>query len=390
MNLSFPTYPNYDNGSLVNLMASIQKLYGMSSQYAPLALFPENEFKETTNIVFLLLDGLGFNYLQKYGKNTVLMDNLRGKITSVFPSTTAAAVTSIFTGVAPLNHAVLAWFIFLKELGVVSTILPMHTRAFKNSLVNKDIRPQSIFQVTPLFPKFPVKTYVLSPKGLQNTPYNQSIMGAVQQIGYEKFADLSAFVQNICKSGNEKKFIMAYWPKLDEIGHETGIHSEKALTEFNALISNVQSLVESLQKLPAKTKIIAIADHGQLDTPPSHNINLESHPALSECLTLPICGEGRAAFCYVRPTKAEKFEQYVKSQLTDVCIMKTAAEMVKEGIFGQFSPHSRFFDRVGDYILLMKEDYIIKDTLLGEKRRDLIGNHGGVHEDEIYVPFVVI
>ena len=66
MNLSFPTYPNFDNGSLVNLMASIQKLYGLTSQYAPLEFFPEKEFQETTNIVFLLLDGLGYNYLQKY------------------------------------------------------------------------------------------------------------------------------------------------------------------------------------------------------------------------------------------------------------------------------------------------------------------------------------
>jgi hypothetical protein len=38
----------------------------------------------------------------------------------------------------------------------------------------------------------------------------------------------------------------------------------------------------------------------------------------------------------------------------------------------------------------MRENYIIKDFVLGEKERFHIGNHGGVSKEEMFVPLIVI
>jgi len=62
----------------------------------------------------------------------------------------------------------------------------------------------------------------------------------------------------------------------------------------------------------------------------------------------------------------------------------------KKELFGLFNPNKKLFNRVGDYVLIMKENYVIMDSLLGEKRGFHIGNHGGVSKQEMHVPLIII
>ena len=132
------------------------------------------------------------------------------------------------------------------------------------------------------------------------------------------------------------------------------------------------------------------ADHGLIDCPADRTLVLEDHPDLYHLLALPLCGEPRAVFCYVRPNKTAAFEAYISNYFAETCELHAGTELITQNYFGFFDFPPEFYDRVGDYILLMKENYIFKDTILGEKRRDLIGNHGGLSDEELYVPFFVI
>ena len=92
--------PNYKNGSIVNLMASIAKAFGKKLLYNPLTLLSPDEIKPFKNVVLLVLDGLGYDYLINKKEKNFLNSHLRGPITSVFLPTTASAITSFQTGVA--------------------------------------------------------------------------------------------------------------------------------------------------------------------------------------------------------------------------------------------------------------------------------------------------
>ena len=93
--------PDYESGSLVNLIASIASACGAQPVHNPLALLPPERIASAANVVFLLVDGLGYNFLCNAGRGGALLDHLAGRITSVFPSTTATAITSSFTGLMP-------------------------------------------------------------------------------------------------------------------------------------------------------------------------------------------------------------------------------------------------------------------------------------------------
>ncbi|RPI42280.1 MAG: hypothetical protein EHM59_18205 [Betaproteobacteria bacterium] len=69
--------------------------------------------------------------------------------------------------------------------------------------------------------------------------------------------------------------------------------------------------------------------------------------------------------------------------------MRASAELVADGWFGPGQAYPRVADRIGDVTLVMWGHYTLKDRLPGEKQHVLIGNHGGVTEDEMYVPLVL-
>ena len=102
--------PDYHGGSLVNLIASLTAACGAQPRHQTLSLLPPERIRTASNIVFVLVDGLGYNFLRDVGRGGALVEHMAGSITSVFPSTTATAITSTFTGWTPQEHAMTGWF----------------------------------------------------------------------------------------------------------------------------------------------------------------------------------------------------------------------------------------------------------------------------------------
>lgn len=95
------------------------------------------------------------------------------------------------------------------------------------------------------------------------------------------------------------------------------------------------------------------------------------------------------AFCHVRPGKQAEFSERASEWLKGKADVLPGHVPLDEGWFGGGDLHPHIADRAGDFVLLMREDYTVKDWLPGEPRHLHIGNHGGLSADEMYVPLVV-
>src|SRR6185436_17335693 len=98
---------------------------------------PAQEVGDARNIVLLIVDGLGDNYLQRRGAGSELARRRRASLTSVFPSTTASAITTSYTGRTPLEHGLTGWFTYFGEAGCVSAALPFRSRGDYASLARR-------------------------------------------------------------------------------------------------------------------------------------------------------------------------------------------------------------------------------------------------------------
>ena len=130
--------PDFNGNNIVNLMSSISSHFGLINKYKELNLLSSKKIKEKKNIVLLMVDGLGYDSVLYFAnKNpsefkSILLKNLKGSITSIFPSTTSAGVTSFATGLAPLNHGFLGWYMHCKEFGGAVSLLSLKNRDKSN------------------------------------------------------------------------------------------------------------------------------------------------------------------------------------------------------------------------------------------------------------------
>lgn len=381
--------PDYSGGSIVNLMSTIYKACGATSiSYDSAYALNRHNVQSATNIVLIVFDGLGFKYLSEFGQNSIFKKNLAGSLTSVFPSTTATAITTFSTGMAPLQHAVTGWFVYLKELGAVSAVLPFVPRTAVGQSFAERIDIQAVFQLKPAFLELQRKSYVFNQQSLIESPYSKLTTPNTTRIGYNGLQDFFDKMRSVIQSDSETKYIYGYWPEFDSICHAKGVNHIDTIEHFRNLNKNFSSFVDSLTG--TNSIVIATADHGLIDTSAENVILVQDHPILQDCLVLPLCGEPRVAYCYVKPDKTTQFESYIQDNLSHCCDLYRSRQLLKENFFGLGEVNPKIYDRVGDYTIIMKNHYVIKDQLIGEKTFNQLGVHGGVSEWEMLVPLTVI
>jgi len=381
--------PDYYGGSIVNLMSSIMKGLGeASNHHPPLNDFPEDAPATAQNVVLLVIDGLGFQYLTEVGQRSSLNSHLRGKITSVFPSTTATAITTFMTGLAPQQHGLTGWFTYFHELGSIITVLPFRPRFGGASLSELNIDVQSLYGHTPIFDLIDRDCYVVTPDSIAYSDYSLAHRGKALIKPYETLSECFKFTHDIIYSNQQKKYIYTYWPMFDGMAHEKGVGSQEVAQHFEDIDHAFARFIKDIKG--SNTLVIVTADHGIIDSGPDYCIELEDHPALQDILTMPLTGERRMAYCYVESNRHAEFKDYVQTNFSDELQIMDSRQLIEQQFFGLGSPHPQLHHRVGDFTLSMKRNMTIMDTVPGERRFYHIGTHGGLSEQEMYVPLILV
>lgn len=386
-NESSTTLPDYEGGGIVNLMASITAALGeRRPPYPPLRVLPRQELSDARNVVLWVVDGLGHRQLQD-ARAEHLWADCRAAITTVFPSTTASAITAFYTGLAPQQHGLTGWYTYLREIGIVAAILPMRTRFGGYSLVEAGVRPSALFTATPVFDRIAARAWVICPDNIAHSPYNLHHSGSAQRLGVRGLGEMVHEIARIAQGGRDRRYVYAYTPDLDAAAHEHGVASAAWRECLSAIDTAYAELKQRLAG--SGTLLIVTADHGLVDIGPERTIQLETHPELVSALTLPLCGEPRAAYCYLHPGAEGRFLDCLASTLGDRLAAHRSHDLYRQGWFGLGAPHPRLAERIGDYILLPRGRWAVKDWLATEKRYQHIGMHGGIDSDEMLVPLIV-
>ena len=85
-----------------------------------------------------------------------------------------------------------------------------------------------------------------------------------------------------------------------------------------------------------------------------------------------------------------EFERYCRGELSAALDLWPSDRLISEGLFGLGDPHPRLAERIGDYVLLMRANRVIRDWLPFESRFEHIGVHGGLSRAELDVPLCLL
>jgi hypothetical protein len=201
-------------------------------------------------------------------------------------------------------------------------------------------------------------------------------------------SEMFSRIKELLREEKTSRYIYAYYPDLDTHSHRYGTDSKQAQQTLAALDAVFGEFLRDVQG--SDSWLIATADHGFIDSPPERIISLDDHPQLAALLTHPLCGERRIAYCYVSKNNHAAFEAYVQQNFAHCVDLCRSSELIATGCFGPPPYHPRLASRVGDYTLVMKDNWTIKDWLPGEKRYTMLGVHAGISDDEITVPLIAL
>ena len=373
-------FPDYKR-SILSVTASVAAFFGAKTPYPPLEEIADalNE-KDTKNVVLLLFDGMGENLLKRHlPEDAFLRKHDFGPISTVYPSTTTAATTSLWTGIAPGEHAWLGWSLYFKEIGrQIDTFLG------RDSFTGE--------KYAPLFPAeayIPFQTIYPSVNHACEThalfPFPTSAgKGAKNRITYSGNSDLVKHIKSAAER-NGKQLICCYNIEPDHTMHDWGVNALQTKTAFE----RANDISEKLSReLGGDTVFIVTADHGLVDV--TENIEISEIPEIMDTLIMPPSIEGRAASFFVKSSMKHIFLSEFKKRFENDFEILTHEEVFETQLLGLFPPHKKTSDFIGDFFVLAKGAKSIKfSTPASKGGSDLIGQHAGLTEDEMLVPVIL-
>ena len=175
---------------------------------------------------------------------------------------------------------------------------------------------------------------------------------------------------------------------FDGMAHEKGVGSNDVKQHFLEIDRAFTQFIDDIKG--SNTLVIATADHGIIDSGPNYCIELDNHPELQDMLSMPLSGERRMAYCYVESGRHEDFKHYVTHTFGDQLEILDSKQLIEQHYYGLGEAHPKLHHRIGDYTLSMNGNVTIMDTVPGENRFYHIGTHGGLSEQEMYVPLILV
>jgi hypothetical protein len=400
--------PNYEGLSIVNLPATAAALLGVPFSGAP--PLPRDVWGPFDGgvrcIIRVIIDALGYHCLRRVmaaEPDTLFHRLLRQggqliPLTSVCPSTTTTALSSLWSGRTPAEHGMLGTRLFLRDRGLQAHMIYFNPIGFerRNVLLEEGMELAKFLPVPGMAEALAedgVETHVFINRQYLQGGLSDIFFRGVKQVhdfvpgsGADLWITLRRFLEE--RSG-ERLFVSVYWGVIDTLGHRRGPSSPAIDAEVRGWTTLMaQEFLDRLSPAAAAgTVLTLLADHGQVDTPPARAVRLDHHPELLERLLMKPLGEQRLPYLFARQGQAEAVRCYLREQLGHAFVVLDSAQALEAGLFGPGAPAPEASARLGDLILVSRQDHILYDE---DEDPHLLGLHGGLSPAEMLVPCLLM
>jgi hypothetical protein len=365
-----PLLPDWDGGCLHRVVPTLLGELDVPGRTPLPAWFP-GLVAGAAQVVLLVIDGLGEEQLRdRRALAPVLSSGVGGPITSVAPSTTACALTTLVTGKVPAEHGVVGYRLAVD--GEVMNVLQWSVRGADARMTV----PAARFQPCPSFPGSHGPVPVVTRQDYGPTGFTAAHLGRVDLHRWYTPAGLVTTVRQLTAAG--APFVYAYYEGIDKVAHAEGLGPfyDDELRAADRLVGDV------LEALPPGSVLVVTADHGQVEVGDSVEL---LGPEIMEAVTL-ISGEGRFRWLHVRPGATGDIAETAAALHGDVAWVRTREQIIDEGWLGGV-PSPEVAARLGDVALVPFEPTAFLDPAdTGELR--LKARHGSLTPAEMIVPLL--
>lgn len=401
--------PAYGGRCLSDIPASIAHILGVAGEGKGLdsSLLGGIDCSGVENVVLLLIDGLGYEMLlPSIGREGFFKkfadEGSISPITSVFPSTTAAGITSVSTGLTTQEHALPEWKVYFREIDMVIDTLPFASVEHKSlyEILGDGADPKMLYNGSTLSERLSdsgVEAFNVTWKNIQKSAYNSIIKRGSAGIPYTKNSDAAIILRRIIESRRGgRAYIDFYTDSVDSVTHTYGPGSEESAAEI-ADLSDIldRELLGKISREDAmKTLLVMTADHGHARIRPEKTVYLNDYPEIIGSFEIglsgrpiPPTGSCRDVFLHIKREFLDRTIEMLTEEFGSFAKVVRTEDAIKEGLFGLNSPKKEFYDRVGNVMLLPDAERPIWYEFVQGKKMEDKGMHGGLSRQEMMIPF---
>lgn len=370
MSLTPAVLPDYGGANLTGVVPALMERPGRRPAWIPEAA------RESEQAVLVVIDGLGWLQMQERLHLVPSLASMAGgPVTTVVPSTTAAALTSLVVGAPPASHGVVGY-----KVAVEGPAGPEVLNVLKWKGASGDARsfvdPESFQSMAP-FGGSPVP--VVSRAEFIGTAFTEAHQRGARQVGWFSASGLAVDVGRLVAEG--ERFVYAYYDGVDRIAHMQGFgpYYDAELVAVDRMVGDV------LAGVGPDTAVVVTADHGQVQVG-SNLVELDAGLMGEVAL---VSGEPRFRWLHARdpsPAGVDRLAARAEALYGGQAWVVTYAEMEKEGwLGGPLTDPVR--SRLGDVALVPFEPIAFKEPGEGPDVR-LVCRHGSLTAEEMLVPLL--
>lgn len=361
-----PTLPAFDGDCITGLVPALLGAAEPSLLDASLSLL-DAEVLESSAVVMLVLDGLGWNQLQqRAGLAPTLTSMKQRSATTVAPSTTATALTSLVTGTPPGRHGMVGY-----RINVDGEVLNTLRWSTPSGDARKRIVPGEFLPEPAFCGQRPV---VVQNAEFLSSGFTMAHLADARHRGTQTMSAIAVEARQAVASG--EPFVYAYYDGIDKSAHRRGFGEfyDAELVACDRLVADLMT------SLPRGTAIVVTADHGLVDCSGAATAFAPEVIAHTRSLS----GEARFRWLHARPGRQADLFAAAAASHSDRAWVHTAEEMIDDGWFGpEVGDAAR--SRLGDVAVVAKDRWYFTDPA-DNPRTELIGRHGSLTADEMLIP----
>jgi Type I phosphodiesterase / nucleotide pyrophosphatase len=394
--------PQYDGRCISNLPDTFAELLELPAS-TPVRDSRFSDYMGTQkfdNVVFLLLDGFGFRSIERARARGVpaleklLSDSVFVPLTSVFPSTTSTATTSLHTGLTPQEHGVLGYTTYMREIGAIVQMLDFCPIFSRRSLFEIGFEPAEFIGRKTIHErlveagiasKLYLSRYIVGSGLSQITNRGADIHPVIAA------TDLFTAVRRNLESTRGRSFHFAYHASPDTIAHARGPFSDEYVAEVESIFHSLRKeLFEKLEPSVAKNTILLIsADHGLAHVEARDIIDVARHGELLKMLKVPPTGDSRCTILHAkREHHIPLISEYFQKHFPDQFHVMLSSDALRNGLFGTGQIKPEVYDRLGDVIAVPRGGVALDNSNVQWRDDYVPGRHGGLSYDEMIVPLI--
>ncbi|WP_066518733.1 alkaline phosphatase family protein [Curtobacterium ammoniigenes] len=329
---------------------------------------------DVRSCVVVVVDGLGANALAARRGHARFLTESGRRLRTGFPTTTAAALTSLSTGRSPGEHGVVGYSGWVDERHDVVNMLS----GWNDRVPEGWLATETLFETATALG---VDAVAVGPSRYRSSGFTRSVLAGARYVEAERIEDrVAAAARVVAEAG--RHLVYLYIPELDAIAHRHGWQSDR----WTAALETVDAALAVLaSSVVPDAGVLVTADHGILDVPESANIALDADTLDA---VRGVAGDPRARQLTLHeradaPRVAEAFQ----ASLGKAAFVATFEQAAEAGWFGIVRPELR--DRFGDVVIVARGTWAFNDDRAlppGAVVPRMVGQHGGLTDDELFVP----